>query len=179
MAEGDAPDFAMTRAVEILARIAEGKRPAYAPPPPVDKPLLLFSEIVAFETGVTTRAAVEKALGIAFAYPTRGWHTYAVGGSARAFLSAFYKDGTLVACELYAPRSPDAPPLAARSVVFRLVPGEIALGMQPGVLGEGFVRVPTRAGAFEATFEARYPGGVAYAMTQNGVLERFALYAER
>ncbi len=172
----EAPDFAMVRAVEILARMAEGKRPEYAPPPPIDRPMLFFSEDIAFEIGTTKRSEVERAIGIAFSYPTRGWHTYAAGGPKRALLSAFYKDDLLVAVELYVPRSNRAPNLAARAVTFRLVPGELTLGMSPNALPEAFVRVPTTAGTFDETYEGRFPGGVAYAMTLAGEIERFALY---
>lgn len=173
----DAPDFSMVRAVEILAQIAEGKRAAYAPPPPIDRPMLFFSEEIAFEIGATRRPDVERAIGIAFSYPARGWHTYPAGGTKRALLSAFYKDEGLVAAELYLPRSDRAPALAARATTFRLVPGELMLGMSPTALPESFVRVPTSAGAYDETYEARFPGGVAYAMSRKGELERFALYA--
>jgi len=173
----DAPDFAMVRAVEILAKIAEGKRPAYAPPPPIDRPMLFFSEDVAFEIGTTKRADVERAIGIAFSYPVRGWHTYAGGGPKHPLLSAFYKDGVLVAVELYVPRSDRAPKLAARASTFRLVPGELTIGMAPTALGEAFVRVPSTPGTYDETYEARFPGGVAYAMTREGAVDRFALYA--
>ncbi len=176
MSDKDAPDFSMVRAVEILARIAEGKRPEYAPPPPIDRPMLFFSETIGFEIGVTTREKAERALGIAFSYPTRGWHTYAVNGAQRAFLSAFYKDALLVACELYMPRGDHAPSLAPRALTMRLVPGEIVLGATTAALTEAFVRVPSKAAAFDETFEARFPGGVAYAMTRKGAIDRFALY---
>ncbi len=171
----DAPDFAMVRAVEILARMAEGKRPEYAPPAPIDRPMLFFSEEIAFEIGATKRSDVERAIGIAFSYPARGWHTYS-GGPKHALLSAFYKDDLLVAVELYAPRSDRAPNLAARAANFRLVPGELTLGMAPNALSEAFARVPTTPGTFDETYEARFPGGVAYAMTRAGAIERFALY---
>jgi len=173
----DPPDFAMVRAVEILAKIAEGKRPAYAPPPPIDRPMLLFSEDVSFEIGATRRPDVERAIGIAFAYPVRGWHTYAGGGPKHPLLSAFYKDEVLLAVELYVPRSDRAPKLAARASTFRLVPGELTIGMSPVALGETFARVPSAPGTYDETYEARFPGGVAYAMTRKGEIERFALYA--
>jgi hypothetical protein len=173
----DAPDFAMVRAVEILAKIAQGGPPPYAPPPPIDRPMLFFSEEIAFEIGATKRADVERAIGVAFSYPTRGWHTYPAGGAKRGLLSAFYKDGLLVAVELYMPRSDRAPNLATRASNFRLIPGELALGMSPTALSSAFVRVPTAPGAYDETYEARFPGGVGYAMTREGKLERFALYA--
>jgi len=174
---GDAPDFAMVRAVEILAKIAEGKRPAYAPPTPIDRPMVFFSEDIAFEIGVTKRADVERAIGIAFSYPVRGWHTYAGGGPKHPLLSAFYKDGVLVAVELYVPRSDRAPKLAARASTFRLLPGELTIGMAPAALADAFVRVPGTPGTYDETYEARFPGGVAYAMTREGAVDRFALYA--
>ena len=127
--------------------------------------------------GVTTRALVERALGIAFAYPTSGWHTYAVGGASHHFLTLFYKDAMLAAAEVYVPRSARAPALAARSLQFRLLPGEIALGMQTTSLPATFGRVPSAAqGVFDETFELRFPGGVAYAMGCKGSIERIALF---
>lgn len=170
----DAPDFAMVRAVEILAQMAEGKRPAYAPPP-IDRPMLFFSEGLAFEIGATRRSDVERAIGTAFSYPARGWHTYS-GGPKRALMNAFYKDDLLVAVEFYVPRSDREPNLAARAANFRLVPGELTLGMAPNALPASFVRVPTGGGTFDEAYEGRFPGGVAYAMARTGQIERFALY---
>jgi len=73
------PDFATLRAVEILASIALGARKnPILPPPPIDRPVVLFNETQAFAIGTTTRAEVERALGTGFPFPAKGWHTYAV-----------------------------------------------------------------------------------------------------
>jgi hypothetical protein len=179
-----APDFAMARAVEILAQIYERQqRLADVPPPPLDKPLLIFNETIAFDVNKTTRQEVERALGIAFSYPARGWHTYCVQGeNGREFLSAFYSAGELISAELYLPRSDRAPALQPRNLGgFRLVPGDIRIGMQLGALPEGFTRIPTPEGlgAYSGIFEARFPGGSAYAMGNDGAIERLAIYALR
>jgi hypothetical protein len=178
----NAPDFAMQRAVEILATIYERNRERRdAPAPPMDKPILLFNETIALEVGATTRESVERELGIAYAYPARGWHTYCCGGRAgtREFLSLFYSEGRLASAELYVPKSERAPALAKRDLHFRFVPGEIALGMPTTALSENFEHVSAVAeklGAFTEIFGARFPGGSAYAMGNDGTIERLALY---
>jgi hypothetical protein len=178
----DAPDFAMMRAVEILANIYEShmKREG-APPPPSDKPIFLFSEALALEVAVTTKAEAERVLGLAFSYPAMGWHTYGVrGGTAsRLLLSLFYSDDRLVSAELYLPKVDRAPKLQPQDIRFRLVPGEIECGALVTTLPEHFGRmqgVPPELGAYEDMFEARFPGGAAYAMANGGVIERLALY---
>jgi hypothetical protein len=177
----NAPDFAMLRAVEILANIYErARKQADVPPPPSDKPIVLFSEGLQFAVGVTTRADVEKQFGVAFAYPAKGWHTYCVRGTRgeRLFLSAFYADGTLASAELYAPQVDRAPRLEARNITFRFVPGEVAVGAPLQSLPEHFGRmpVPSNLGPYADMFEARFPGGAAYAMGNEGTIERLALY---
>src|SRR5260370_42096115 len=73
LTDPNAPDFAMQRAVEILASIYERQRKLLeTPPPPMDKPVVLFNESISLAVGNTTRAAVERELGVAFAYPARG-----------------------------------------------------------------------------------------------------------
>ncbi len=173
----------MTRAVEILASIYErNRRSPQAPPPATDRPLVLFSETVAFDVTRTTRAQVERALGTAFAYPARGWHTYAVRGdrSQRLLLSAFYSGERLISAELYLPKVKRAPNLQARDLRFRVIPGEIEIGKPVTVLPEHFGPVSALAeklGAYENMFEARFPGGAGYAMGNAGIIERLALYA--
>ena len=182
MSDPDAPDFAMKRAVEILANIYErGREKENAPPPPLDKKLLLFSETIALELGASTRETVEAALGVAFAYPARGWHTYCLRGRERSreFLSLFYSGDALLSAELYLPKSDRAPSLAPRDLHFRIVPGEIALGMPVTVLPDAFGKVSAVAeklGAFSDMYGASFPGGSAYAMGNGGVIERLALY---
>lgn len=178
----NAPGFAMQRAVEILASIYEREHQKHsAPPPPLDKPLVLFSETIAFVVGTTTREQVERALGMAFAYPARGWHTYCCAGTGgrREFLSAFYANDRLLSAELYLPKSDRAPSLAPRDIRFRLVPGEIALGMPVTTLSEAFGKVSEVAeklGAYSDMYGASFPGGSAYVMGNGGTIERIALY---
>jgi hypothetical protein len=184
------PDFAMARAVEILAKIYERQRDAAkVPPVPFDRVVVLFNETVAFDVTKTTRRDVERALGIAFSYPVRGWHTYCVRGAegTREFVSLFYEarpkaESTLVSAELYLPKVDRAPALEPRNLGrFRLIPGEIAIGAPLTTLPENFARIekPEGLGPYEDIFEARYPGGSAYAMGNAGTIERLALYGLR
>lgn len=184
------PDFAMTRAVEILANIYERQRKkAAVPPVPFDRVVVLFNENVTFDVTKTTRSEIERTLGIAFAYPVRGWHTYCVrgAGGGREFVSLFYQApaqarSTLVSAELYLPKVDRAPALEARDLGgVRLVPGEIAIGTALTSLPENFARIekPAGLGPYEDIFEARFPGGSAYAMGNNGTIERLAIYGLR
>lgn len=185
MSEQPPPDFAMQRAVEILANIYERNHKDNAvPPPPADKPIVLFSETIAFDVTRTSREEVERALGVAFSYPARGWHTYCVRGleRERLFASLFYSSGTLAAAELYVPKVERAPNLSPRDISFRFVPGEIAVGKPMTSLPEHFGRISALAeqfGAYNEMFEARFPGGSAYAMGNDGVIERLAIYGLR
>ncbi len=182
MSDDKAPDFAMLRAVEILAKIAETNHAKRnVPPAPIDRPVVLANENLAFAVGTTTRVQVEKAFGVAFAYPMPGWHTYAAREDGRRyFLSLFYSDGTLVALEYYLPKLDRAPALAARDYgAFRLSPGDVALGAGTASLDERYVNAvggPAPVVYAEA-FEVRFPGGVAYVMGNGGRVERLGLYA--
>ena len=185
------PDFAMTRAAEILYQIYQKQRRGeqQPPPPPLDRVALIFNETIAFDVTTTKRADVERALGIAFAYPVRGWHTYCMSGGelGREFASLFYSKSVkggeaLVSAELYVPKVDRAPALEPRKLGrFRLIPGEIAIGMQIATLGDRFGRIPKPEGLgpYEDIFEARFPGGSVYAMGNKGVIERLAIYALR
>jgi hypothetical protein len=123
------------------------------PPPPIDVPVILINENIRFQTGVTTRKDVVRELGTGFAYTAKGWGTYGLReNNERRLLSAFYKDDLLVGVEYYVPQTDAAPKLAPRDLgEFRLVPGEVRV---------------------------RYPGGVAYAMGNDGTVSRLVLYAE-
>jgi hypothetical protein len=182
---GETPDFAMRRAVEILAGIYErNQQRGDVPPPPVDKPIVLFNETIVFDVTKTRREDVERALGTAFAYPARGWHTYCVRGpdSMRLFASLFYSQDLLAAAELYVPKVDRAPRLEPRDLSFRFVPGEIAVGKPVTTLPEHFGHISGLAeklGAYQDIFEARFPGGSAYAMGNEGTIERLALYTLR
>jgi hypothetical protein len=180
------PDFAMTRAVEVLARLYERqvRRESETRPPPIDRPVQIFNETIAFDVTKTARNQVERALGLAFAYPTGGWHTYCVRGAegAREFISLFYSRDALASAELYLPKTARAPALEPRNLGrFRLIPGEVALGMQIAALPDGFARMhkPKGLGPYDEILEARFPGGAAYAMASAGRIERLALYALR
>ena len=184
MSGGDdpAPGFAMLRAAEILAQVYEaGRAKRNAPPAPLDRPVVLANEQLVFALGTTTRADVERAFGVAFSYPMRGWHTYAAREDGRRyFLSLFYSGVTLVALEYYLPKADRAPSLAARDYgPFRLSPGDVALGAATASLDERYV---TAVGGpapvvYAQAYEARFPGGVAYVMGNDGRIERLGLYA--
>lgn len=176
------PDFAMLRAVEILAQIAE-KRMSQpnVPPPPIDVPVILFNENIRFQIGVTTRAEVHKALGTGFPFPIKGWETYALRQTGtRGLLSAFFREDVLIAVEFYTPRTKNAPQLVARDLgEFRLVPGEVKLGGAIVGLDERFTVAIGGPAAlvYKRSYELRFPGGVAYAMGNAGKIERLVLYA--
>lgn len=183
------PDFAMKRAVEILAQLYERQRKkADVPPVPFDRVVVLFNEHVTFDVTKTTRREIERTLGIAFAYPVSGWHTYCVRGAAgREFVSLFYEtpakaQSPLVSAELYLPKVDRAPALEPRDLGgVRLVPGEIAIGTALTSLPENFARIekPQGLGPYEDIFQAQFPGGSAYAMGNSGTIERLAIYGLR
>jgi hypothetical protein len=177
-----APDFAMLRAVEILASLVEKRlSQPIVPPLPIDVPVILFNENVRFEIGVTTRADVVKALGTGFPFPSQGWETYGVRhGSGRALVSAFFREDRLIAAELYLPRTKNAPTLAPRDIgEFRLIPGEVKLGASIASLDERFTVAEGGPATivYKYRYEVRFPGGVAYAMGNEGTIERMVLYA--
>lgn len=183
MSEKPPPDFAMLRAVEILAKMHERVRSTpNTPPVPIDRPVLLQSERLTLQVAKTKRGDVERELGIAFSYPARGWHTYATNESGtRCLLSAFYKNAILVAVELYVPRGPHAPNLQARNFGgFRLEPGGVRVGMLVNAIPQPFTPAVGGPGkvVYDQAFEARFPGGVAYAMAAKGVIERLTVYAD-
>lgn len=177
------PDFAMLRAVEVLARMHERARnKANQPPAPLDRPVVLQCDRLTLEFGKTNRANVERELGVAFSYPARGWHTYATKeGLHRCLLSLFYRNSELVAAEVYLPRNENGPNLEARSLGgFRFEPGGIFVGMNADAISEIFTPAIGGPGkvVYDRAFEARFPGGVAYAMARKGTIERLALYAD-
>ncbi len=176
------PDFAMLRAVEILAGIAERRRDTpLTPPPPIDRPVVLFNEKRALELGVTDRRGVQRDFGRGAAYPSAGWWTYALkfSGSLR-FLSLIFHHDRLTGVELYVPKVSSVPSLPVNFWGdFRLVPGEVALGAPLATLDSRFtpaVGGPGRVMYAEA-FEIRFPGGLGYVMGNAGVAERLVLYA--
>jgi hypothetical protein len=178
------PDFAMVRAVEILAKIAEKRlKQPNVPPPPIDVPVILFNENMRFQTGTTRRSEVVRALGTGFPYPAKGWDTYAVReGRESRLLSAFYKNDLLVGVEFYAPLTDNAPKLAPRDLgEFRLVPGEVRVGTAIVGLDDRFVEAVGGPGTavYKYAYEVRYPGGVAYAMGNEGTVTRLVLYADQ
>jgi hypothetical protein len=177
-----APGFAMHRAAEILANVYEANRARRnVPPAPLDRPVVLANERAIFALGTTSRADVERAFGVAFQYPMRGWHTYAAReDGARNFLSLFYSDGALLALEYYVPKADRAPNLAARDYgPFRLSPGDVALRGAVAALDARYVTAVGGPAAvvYAECFEARFPGGVAYVMANGGRIERLGLYA--
>lgn len=173
----------MLRAVEILAKMHERVRQSpNTPPAPIERPIVLQSERLTFRVGSTKRSDVERELGTAFSYPARGWHTYASKESQqRCLLSALYKNGILVAVELYVPRGANAPNLEARDLGgFRLEPGSVRVGTPITSISEPFAAAVGGPGkvVYDRAFEARFRGGVAYAMAVKGVIERLTIYAD-
>ena len=171
----------MVRAVEILAQIAEKQMAsAHALPPPIDVPIVLFNEHIMFVTGKTRRDAVIAALGPGYAYPAKGWETYAMRESnARYLLSALYREDVLAGVDYYLPKGNSVPELAARNFgEFRLVPGQLAIGNDMTQLDQRFVPVAQGPDArtYSHAFEVRYPGGVAYAQGTGGFIQRLVLY---
>ncbi len=152
----------MLRAVELLAKMHDSQRKAAPKVQMLDAPAVLRSPRIAFVTGITTRSSVENALGVAFSYPARGWHTYAVRESgARCFLSAFYKEQLLLGVELYVPAASHAPKLEAVDLGgFTLDPLGIRIGMDA-----------SRA------LEARFEGGAVYVKAAGNAVDRIAIYA--
>ncbi|MFN2459813.1 MAG: hypothetical protein ABR591_03855 [Candidatus Velthaea sp.] len=176
------PDFAMVRAVEILASIATRRRSEpIVPPPRIERPVVLFNERQSFELGQTRRRDVERTLGTGFAYPAKGWDTYAVRASAgRRLLSAIYRDGVLTGVEFYTPKGNAAPALAAREWGdFRLIPGEVALGSAFASLDARYT--PAAGGpaqlVYAQAYGIRFPHGLGYVMGNDGIAERLVLYA--
>jgi hypothetical protein len=176
------PDFAMVRAVEILVQIAEKQRSAaHVLPPPTDVPIVLFNEHIMFVIGKTQRAAVIAKLGSGYAFPTRGWDTYAMHeGAARCFLSLLYRDDVLVGADYSIAPANRVPELGARNFgEFRFVPGQIMIGSDMLRLDDRFVPVAEGPDArtYSHAFQVRFPGGVAYAQGTGGHVQRLVLYA--
>ncbi|MBV8424547.1 MAG: hypothetical protein JO349_05110 [Candidatus Eremiobacteraeota bacterium] len=184
MSERPPPDFAMIRAVEIMAKFIEqqiGKPPV--PPAPIDRPVVLFNENLSFELDKTTRGEVERAFGSGFPYPAKGFHSYGLRHDGKpALISAFYdRDDLLIGVEHYYITSKTAPSLAPRAIgTFRMIPGEIALGMATTKLSDEFVPAvggPSPA-IYQHRYEVRFPAGVAYVMGNKMRVERLVLYAD-
>jgi len=172
----------MLRAVEILAQIAERQmQSAQALPPPIDVPIILFNEHIMFVIGKTQRSAVIAALGPGYAFPAQGWETYAMReGKTRCLLSALYQDGVLVGVDYYVAKEGSVPELRPRDFgAFRLVPGQITIGLELLRLDERFTAVASGPDArtYSHAFEVRYPGGIAFAQGTGGTVQRLVLFA--
>jgi hypothetical protein len=180
--ESPPPDFAMLRAVEILAKLAERNRETpIVPPPPIDRPVILFNEKRRLQLGVTTRRDVQRDFGRGAEYPSAGWWTYALRfGGSRRFLSVIFHNDLLIGAELYVPKVKSVPNLTPNFWGdFRLVPGEIALGAALTSLDERFTPAVGGPGRvmYADAFEVRFPGGLGYVMGNAGTAERLVLYA--
>ena len=176
------PDFAMVRAVEILAQIAEKQlKSAHVLPPPIDVPIVLFNEHVMFVIGKTQRAAVVAELGSGYAFPTKGWETYAMNErSTRCLLSALYNDDVLVGVDYYVAPANRVPELRVRNFgEFRFVPGQIMIGGDMLGLDDRFIAVAEGPDArtYSHTLEVRFPGGIAFVQGTGGRVQRLVLYA--
>ena len=177
------PDFAMLRAVEVLARIASetrGRSPA--PAPRLDHPLLLRGDRATFALGMA-RSAVVRAIGEGGPYPVAGWSSYALPKTRAGWLillSLFYRDDALFALELYRSRAEELPALPRISLRARLHPTDVAIGNAIRVAPHGFANAQGGPGriVYSDAFEARFPGGVAFVMGNDGVAERLVLYAQ-
>jgi len=180
--DGPAPDFAMLRAVEILARLAERNRETpLVPPPPIDRPVILFNEKLPLRIGVTTRREVQRDLGPGAAYPAAGWWTYALrfAGSSR-LLSVIFHHDVLSGVEHYLPKGTSVPPLSPNFWGdFRLVPGDVGIGAAFAALDPRFTTAVGGPGRvmYQEAFEIRFPGGLGYVMGNGGLAERLVLYA--
>lgn len=176
------PDFALLRAVEILAQIAERQMQlAQALPPPIDVPIILFNEQLMFVIGKTQRSAVLATLRPGYGFPAKGWETYAMReGRRRCLLSALYRDDVLVGVDYYETKPSSVPELRPRDFgSFRLVPGQIEIGSDLVRLDQRFTAVASGPDArtYSHAFEVRYPGGVAFAQGTGGTVQRLVLYA--
>jgi hypothetical protein len=150
-------------------------------PPPIDVPVILFNENIMFVTGKTQRANVLKTLGPGYAFPAKGWETYAMReGQNRYLLSLLYDEELLVGVDYFVPKSSSVPELSPRNLgEFRLVPGQVNIGSDMTRLDERFVEVREGPDArtYAHAFEVRFPGGVAYAQSNNAFIQRLVLYA--
>jgi hypothetical protein len=176
------PDFAMVRAVEIIAQIAEKlMNSASVLPPPIDVPVILFNENIMFVVGKTQRESVAKVLGKGYAFPAKGWETYAMRENQnRYLLSALYNEETLVGVDYFVPNPSSVPELSPRNFgEFRLVPGQVSIGSDMTRLDERFVEVREGPDArtYAHAFEVRFPGGIAYAQGNSAFIQRMVLYA--
>ena len=172
----------MVRAVEILAQIAEKQlKSAHVLPPPIDVPIILFNEHLMFVIGKTQRAAVVAELGAGYAFPTKGWDSYAMHeGTTRCLLSALYNDDVLVGVDYYIAPANRVPELRARNFgEFRFVPGQIMIGSDMLRLDDRFVAVAEGPDnrTFSHSFEVRFPGGIAYVQGTGGLAQRLVLFA--
>jgi hypothetical protein len=150
-------------------------------PAALDRPVVLANERLVLALGTTAREDVERAFGIGFAYPIRGWHTYAAHeDGARRYLSLFYAERALVALEYYLPKADRATNVAARDYgSFRFSPGDVALGAATAALDARYTVAKGGPApvVYAEAYEARFPGGVAYVMGNGGRVERLGLYA--
>jgi hypothetical protein len=101
-------------------------------------------------------------------------------GSRRCLLSALYSNDVLVGADYSVAPAGRVPELRARNFgEFRFVPGQIAIGSDMLALDDRFVAVPEGPDArtYSHAFEARFPGGIAYAQGTGGHVQRLVLYA--
>jgi hypothetical protein len=180
--ERPAPNFAMLRAVEILAGLAERNRDAaLKPPPPIDRPVILFNEKRSLELNTTTRRDVQRNFGRGAAYPAAGWWTYALRfGGSRRLLSIIFHADVLSGVELYLPKVKSVPDLVPNFWGdFRLVPGDVTIGARLATLDPRYTPAVGGPGRvmYEHAFEIRFPRGLGYVMGNAGLAQRLVLYA--
>jgi len=67
-------------------------------PPPLDVPIILFNENIMFGHWKNAESNRHQRLGAGYAYPAKGWETYAMReNNTRYLLSALYRDTYLFA----------------------------------------------------------------------------------
>lgn len=164
-----------------------GKKKA-APAAPVKTPappMTLESDLLSFVPGFTTRRAIERRMGPAIQYPAPGWRTWAAAGlrNQRWVLSAIYRGQVLIGIEHYVAKTEnlprDTPPANG---VFKLQPGDIAIGNRIAALPEYFISAAGKEGSarslvYQHAYQARWQHGIAIISGNDGRIERIALYA--
>jgi hypothetical protein len=173
--------------VDLMFRGLFGKAggAAPAPTPVLSEPIRLSDGRLTFEVGTTTRRDLERRMRPPISYPVPGWQTWTVAGPKDEtwILSAFYRDGILVAVEHYVAKTNRLPSYAPKITGgFRFVPDEISLGGKITGLPAHFVAGASGGGTvtsvvFQQLFAARWSTGIALVSGNDARIERLALYA--
>jgi len=124
---------------------------------------------------------VINALGAGYAYPAKGWETYAMReNNTRYLLTRFIAKHVLVGIELLLAKKRTAFRNSGRaiSVNFASYPVKLRSAATSRKLDERFVAVfeGPDAHSYTRAFEVRYRGGVAYVQSDGGLIQRMVLY---